>query len=121
MKDLNAKSVVATLTMAHANSKYNTRKSTVNKKWVRFLKNRKLFDEYMVYLAGQDAVGVEPKSYKELSNICHNISGRRYFINGGNRHINVEWTDVFEEFTKETIKWYNFKEVFLYAINNGYK
>jgi hypothetical protein len=121
MKDLNAKSVVATLTMAHANSKYNTRKSTVNKKWVRFLKNRKLFDEYMVYLAGQDAVGVEPKSYKELSNICHNISRRRYFINGGNRHINVEWTDVFEEFTKETIKWYNFKEVFLYAINNGYK
>lgn len=121
MKDLKAKSVVATLTMAHANSKYNTKKSNVNKKWVRFLKNRKLFDEYMVYLAGQDAIGVEPKSYKELSNICHNISGRRYEVHGVRKPIHVVWTDVFEEFTKETIKWYNFKEVFLYMINNGYK
>ena len=121
MKELKAKSVVATIEMAHINSKYNTKKSSVNKKWMRFLKNHKLFDEYMVYLAGQDAVGVEPNSYKELSNICHNISGRRYEVRGGRKPIHVVWTDVFKEFTNETIKWYNLKEIFLYIINNGYK
>ena len=121
MIDIKAKSVAATIEMAHANSKYNTRKSSVNRKWTRFLKNRKLFDEYMVYLAGQDAIGVEPMSYKELSNICHNMNGRRYFIDGSHSHVNIAWTDVFKEFAKESIKWYNFKEGFLYMINNGYK
>jgi hypothetical protein len=121
MKELKAKSVVATIEMARANSKYNTRKSNVNKKWVRFLKNRKLFDEYMVYLAGEDAIGVEPKSYKELSNICHNISGRRYEVRGGHKPIHVVWTDVFKDFMDETIKWYNIKEIFLYMVNNRYE
>lgn len=121
MKYRHMPSIVSVIEMAHVNSKYNTKKSAVNKKWVRFLKNRKLFDEYMIYLAGEDAIGVEPKSYKELSNICHNISRCIYELRGSKKSIHVVWTDVFKDFMEETIKWYNIKEKFLYAINNGYK
>ena len=119
MKYRHMPSIVSVIEMAHANSKYNTKKSAVNKKWTRFLKNKKLFDEYMIYLGGDNAIGVEPNSYKELSNVCHNLSGRKYEVNG--KYIYVDWNDAFTQFMRETIKWYNIKEKFLYALNNGYK
>lgn len=122
MKYRHMPSIVSVIEMAHTNSKYNTGKSAINKKWTRFLKNRKLFDEYMIYLGGDNAIGVEPNSYKELSNICHNLSGRKYEVKGTlGKYIHVDWNVVFDQFVRETIKWYNVKERFLYALNNGYK
>lgn len=120
MKYLRGKTVSATIDMAYANSKYNTKKSTINKKWVRFLKNRKLFDEYMVYLAGHEAVGVEPRSYRHVANICRNMSDRKYEMKGG-KTVRVDWMKVFEDFADENIKWYHFRQRFLYMVNGGYK
>ena len=121
MRSLTAKSVTTIVDMAHRNSKYNTKKSSINRKWIRFLKNHKLFDEYMVYLAGHDAIGVEPKTYKQVANICHNIAGRKYEVKESEACIRVDWIAVFKEFAEESIKWYNLKEILLYMINNGYK
>lgn len=110
------------LEMAHFNSRYNTKKSKVNKKWTRFLKNRKLFDEYMVYLASKNVIGIEPNTYKELSNVCHNLSRRKYEVKGSyGKYVEVDWNELFRRFMKETIKWYNVKEKLLYAINKGYQ
>ena len=109
------------LEMAHFNSHFNTKKSKVNKKWTRFLKNKKLFDEYMVYLAGKEAIGVEPNTYKELANVCHNLNGRTYNIPNSIHRMKVDWEVVFDDLIRETIKWYNIKEVVLYMVNNGYK
>lgn len=104
---------------ARNNSKYNTRTSKLNKKWVRFLKNKKLFDEYMVYLGNNNAIGIEPKTYRQISNVCHNLGGKTYHIN--NVTIRVNWRQTFEEFCEETIKWYDVKNIVLYIVNNGYK
>ena len=120
MKYLRGKTVSATIDMAYANSKYNTKKSSINKKWVRFLKNRKLFDEYMIYLAGHEAIGVEPRTYKHIANICHNMVGRQYQMKGG-KDVYVNWRRVFEDFADENIKWYHFRQRFLYLVNGGYK
>ena len=121
MKSLKAKSVNVIVDMAHRNSKYNTKKSTINRKWIGFLKNRKLFDEYMVYLAGHDAIGVEPKTYKQVANICHNLAGRKYEVGDSSAWVRVDWKEVFHEFADETIKWYNLKQLTLYIINGGYE
>lgn len=122
MKYRHMPSIVSVIEMAHVNSKYNTKKSSINKKWTRFLKNNKLFDEYMIYLGGDNAIGVEPNSYKELSNICHNLSGRKYEVKGSyGKYVEVDWNKIFREFMSQTIKWYNIKERFLYAINKGYE
>lgn len=121
MKYRKIPSITSVIEMAHTNSKYNTRKSAINKKWTRFLKNKKLFDEYMIYLGGDNAIGVEPTTYKELSNVCHNLSGRKYEVNDTRgKYIYVDWNIVFGDFVKESIKWYNIKEKFLYIVNKGY-
>lgn len=104
--------------MAHDNSKYNTKTSKVNKKWVRFLKRNKLFDEYMIYLANYNAVGAEPKSYKQLSNVCHNLSLVTFNYKG--KRIAVDWTKKFNEFAWPSIKWYDIKNIFLYIKNRKY-
>ena len=110
--------------MAIVNSKYNTRKSRVNKKWARYLKNHKLFDEYMVYLSNNHVVGVEPKTYKQLSNLCYNLNKNGYFIEDEKwytHHIKVDWVNEFNKFAWESIKWYDIKNVLLYWINGGYR
>lgn len=92
-------------------TKYASNKSSINKKWARYLKNKKLFDDYMICLSYWDGAGANPKTYKQLSCLCHNINGVG----------NVDWYGEFKEFANKTIKWYNFKDRFLYAINEGYK
>ena len=109
---------------ARKNAKYYTKTSELNKKWIRFLKNKKLFDEYMVYLGNNNAIGIEPKTYKQISNVCYNLNGQIYHITSKfvlRATIQVDWKQVFEEFCQETIKWYNIKEFVLYLVNNGYK
>ena len=107
------------LDMARKNAKFNTRKSKLNKKWTRYLKNKKLFDEYMVYLSDFGVVGAEPHTYKQLSNLCFNLSRRSFFI--GSSTISVNWVDEFYKFAYDSIKWYDIKNWFLYWINKGYK
>lgn len=121
MKMLESISTLKLIEQAHVNSKYNTKKSKLNKKWVRFLKNKKLFDEYMVYLGNHDAIGVEPKTYKQISNVCHNLANREFGVRGSRAVIRVDWVSVFKQFCDETIKWYDLKNTFLYIINNGYE
>ena len=110
---------IAIIEMARNNSKFNTRKSSVNKKWARYLKNKKLFDEYMVYLANNNAAGAEPHTYKQLSNVCHNLSNQSYYV--GNHTINIDWEKEFKEFAWKSIKWYDIRNIILYVINDGYK
>ena len=111
-------SSLAIIDMAIGNAKYNTRKSEINRKWIRYLKNRKLFDEYMVYLGNNNAAGAEPKTYRQLSNVCHNLSKTVYHVEG--LHIQVNWVEEFKKFAWKSIKWYDVKNMFLYVINNGY-
>ena len=51
MKIFNALTSITIVEQAIKNSRYNTRTSSLNRKWIKFLKNKKLFDEYMIYLA----------------------------------------------------------------------
>jgi hypothetical protein len=107
--------------LAMKNSKYIKKQSKVNKKWCRFLKNNGLFDEYMIYLASFHAVGVEPHTYKQLSNICYNLSnGTSDYIVYGERTIIVDWIEQFKSFAWDSIKWYDLKNIGLYLINRGY-
>jgi len=111
---------ISIIEQARNNSKYNTRKSSINKKWTRYLKNKKLFDEYMVYLAGHDAIGVEPRTYKQVSNICYNMNGKAFNVlgcKGGTKSIIVDWIDEFRQFFKENVKWYDIKNKIWYALN----
>lgn len=115
---------VAMIDMAILNSKYNTRKSKINKKWTRYLKNKKLFDEYMIYLSNYKVVGVEPKTYKQLSNLCFNLNRKCFFVQDEKwktHHIIVNWLKEFHTFAWKSIKWYDIKNILLYWINNGYK
>jgi len=108
---------ISIIEQARKNSKYNTRKSGLNKKWARYLKNRKLFDEYMVYLAGHDAIGVEPKTYKHISNICYNMNGKVFAVHSSDRSITVDWIKEFCQFFKETVKWYDIKNKLWFKSN----
>ena len=111
---------ISIVEQARKNSRYNTRKSELNKKWTRYLKNRKLFDEYMVYLAGHDAIGVEPKSYKQISNICYNMNGKSFNVPlSFGKCISVNWVNEFKKFFKENVKWYEFKHKLWFAANFG--
>ena len=107
--------------LAVKNSIYIKKQSKVNKKWCRFLKNNGLFDEYMIYLASFHAVGVEPCTYKQLSNVCYNLSnGSSDYIVYGDRIIIVDWIEQFKSFAWDSIKWYDLKNIGLYLINRGY-
>ena len=114
----------AIIEMAIANSKYNKRKSTLNKKWTRYLKNNKLFDEYMVYLSNNNVAGVEPYTYRQLSNLCHNLNKKSFFVEDEKwitHIIKVDWVNEFYKFAWKSIKWYDVKNVLLYWINGGYR
>ena len=111
------------ISMAFENAKYSTKKSRVNNKWITYLKKNKLFDKYMVYLANFNALGIEPKTYKQLSNICYNISCRSFRFGEyyeKYKIVDVDWVQTFRKFSKESIKWYNVKDKFLYWVNGGY-
>lgn len=116
-------STIEILNMAITSRKYNTLKSKLNKKWTRYLKNKKLFDEYMVYLSNYNAVGAEPMNYKELSILCYNLDRHSFYIQGyGNieHHLLVNWKDEFRKFAWKSIKWYDIKNIILYCLNKGY-
>lgn len=111
------------ISMARANSKYNTRKSKLNKKWTRYLKNNKLFDEYMIYLSNNGVAGVEPKTYKQLANLCYNLNKKAFYVKDANyisHHIVVDWINEFHKFAWNSIKWYDIKNMFFYWLNDGY-
>ena len=107
---------------AIGSSQYCKGNSKLNKKWCRYLKDRKLFDDYMIYLANRKAVGTEPETYQELSNICYNLCAEDYRVYGDNgiNEINVNWVCVFKDFAWNSIKWYDIKNIYLYIKNNGY-
>ena len=116
-------SSLSIINMARTTSRYNTLRSKINKKWTRYLKNNKLFDEYMVYLSNYNAVGVEPTSYKELSNLCYNLDMHTFYIQGrgDERHyLIVNWKSEFRNFAWKSIKWYDLKNIVLYVLNKGY-
>lgn len=102
---------------------YSTLRGNLNKKWVRYLKNKKLFDEYIIYLSNYAAVGVEPMSYKELSNLCYNLDRYTFYMQNNDDDItliNVNWKEEFCNFAWKSIKWYDIKNIFLYIVNKGY-
>lgn len=116
-------SALSIINMARMNYHYNTKTSKLNKKWSRYLKNHKLFDEYMVYLSNFNVVGVEPKTYKQLSILCYNLSKHSFYTLGrdSKHHIVVDWELEFRNFAWKSIKWYDFKNIILYLVNNGYR
>ena len=69
----------------------------------------------MIYLASFHAVGVEPCTYKQLSNVCYNLSnGSSDYIVYGERTIFVDWIEQFKSFAWDSIKWYDLKNIGLY-------
>lgn len=120
MKIFNAITSIAIVEQAIKNSRYNTRTSSLNRKWIKFLKNKKLFDEYMIYLAVHDAVGIEPKTYRQIFNVCRNLDGKGIRFNRKDDYfkvISINWKEEFNSFFLETVKWYDFKNKLWFAKN----
>lgn len=84
--------------------------STTYKKWLRYLKKNKLFDEYMFYMNykyGDRDTYPYPSSYEELSALANSLQACSY-IDVGNTFIHIYWYSEFLKFTKESVQWWNF-------------
>lgn len=84
--------------------------STVYKKWLRYLKRNKLFDEYMIYMDykyGDSGTYPYPSGYKELAALANSLQACIY-IDVGNTFIRIHWYLEFLKFTKESVQWWNF-------------
>ena len=84
--------------------------STVYKKWLRYLKRNKLFDEYMIYMdyrySGKDTYPY-PSDYEELATLTNALQACGW-IGVGNTFICIYWRSEFLKFTKESVQWWNF-------------
>ena len=67
--------------------------STVYKKWLRYLKRNKLFDEYMIYMhykySGRGTYP-SPSDYEELAALANSLQACGY-INVGNTFIRIHF------------------------------
>ena len=84
--------------------------STVYKKWLRYLKRNKLFDEYMIYMDykyGDSGTYPYLSGYKELAALANSLQACIY-IDVGNTFIRIHWYLEFLKFTKESVQWWNF-------------
>ena len=88
--------------------------SNLYKKWLRYLKRKKLFDEYMFYVdckyKGRGTYPY-PDNYDELSAMVNSIKDCGHlgnYIRVGETYIYVDWCEEFLEFTRETVQWWNF-------------
>ena len=92
--------------------------STFYKKWLRWLKNHKLFDEYMIYMDGmfrnRDTYPVadDYDTLYSLTKRLENYGGIRV----GDTYIRILWHTKFINFTRNTVHWWDFctKIKFLY-------
>lgn len=84
--------------------------STVYKKWLRYLKKNKLFDEYMIYMdykySGRGTYPY-PSDYEELAELANSLQSCCY-IDVGNTYIRIPWYTEFLKFAKESVQWWNF-------------
>lgn len=83
--------------------------STVYKKWLRYLKKNKLFDEYMIYMDykyNDRGTYPYPSDYEELAELANSLQACGY-INIGHRYIKIPWYTEFLKFTKESVQWWN--------------
>lgn len=84
--------------------------STIYKKWLRYLKNNKLFDEYMIYMyymySSENSYPC-PRNYEELSKLAHSLQSFG-LISVGYSSIHISWYKEFLKFVKETVQWWNF-------------
>ena len=90
------------------------------RKWIGHLKQKKLFDEYMVYVT----TGLRPKvahpvinDYKTLFALCNGLN--RNFEPSSRYGIWVDWVHEFKKFYKKNIHWWQF--VTKYKISNYVK
>lgn len=85
--------------------------STVYKKWLRYLKRNKLFDEYMIYMnykySGRGTYPY-PSDYEELAALANSLQACGYYIDVGNTSMRIHWYAEFLKFTKESVQWWNF-------------
>ena len=84
--------------------------STVYKKWLRYLKRNKLFDEYMIYMDykyNDRGTYPYPSDYEELAELANSLQACGY-IDIGHRYIKIPWYTEFLKFTKESVQWWNF-------------
>lgn len=83
--------------------------STVYKKWLRYLKKNKLFDEYMIYMDykyNDRGTYPYPSDYEELAELANSLQACGY-IDIGHRYIKIPWYTEFLKFTKESVQWWN--------------
>ena len=84
--------------------------STVYKKWLRYLKRNKLFDEYMIYMDykyGGRGTYPHPSDYEELAELANSLQACGY-VDVENTFIRIYWYSEFLKFTKESVQWWNF-------------
>lgn len=79
------------------------------RKWIGHLKQKKLFDEYMVYVT----TGLKPKvahpvinDYETLFALCDRLN--RNFEPISQYGIRVDWVHEFKKFYKKNIHWWQF-------------
>jgi len=84
--------------------------STVYKKWLRYLKRKKLFDEYMIYMDynySSRGTYPYPSDYEELAALTNTLQACGV-LDVGNTFIRIYWYSEFLKFTKESVQWWNF-------------
>jgi len=84
--------------------------SDTYKKWLRYLKRNKLFDEYMIYMDYKykdRGTYPHPFNYEELAALA-NVLQSCGWIDVGNTSIRIHWYSEFLKFTKESVQWWNF-------------
>lgn len=85
--------------------------SQLYKQWLMYLKNKKLFDEYMIYMNsiyGDESIYPTPKT--EDYEILH-ILVRSINIGGiifSNATIHIDWEEEFKAFVEHNTKWWQF-------------
>lgn len=85
--------------------------SKLYKKWLRYLKRNKLFDEYMIYMDFRyKKVGTYPtaEDYDELAELVKTFNKYDY-IDVGKTFISVNWYNEFIEFVRDSVRWWDFQ------------
>ena len=81
--------------------------SNLYKEWLRYLKNNKLFDEYMIYMDevyGHKGTYPNADNYSELDILTKKLGSNGIIV--GNTSICINWPQEFKRFVQENARWW---------------
>lgn len=81
--------------------------SSLYKEWLRYLKNNKLFDEYMIYMDkvyGDRGTYPNADNYSELDILAKKLGSSSIAV--GYTSIRINWPQEFKRFVRENARWW---------------